>query len=197
MASERWSTTDGIGGDTSIEHHSNAGWRRGADGDPRLAAELEGCVGDDAIVLHGRTASTVRGDIDHLVIASSGVWIVDAKNYWGVVERRDVGNWRKADRRLFVNGRDETESVANMTWQAEAVRAVLDPIGFGDVPVHPVLLFVGSGGRWFLQPIEIGGVRAVWAKQLTELVSVPGPIDRAAVSAIAAQLDAMLPVASS
>lgn len=180
-----------------IERRSNPSWRRGADGDPLLAAELEGCVGDDAIVLHGRIAPTARGTIDHLVVAASGVWIVDAKSYWGVAERRDVGNWRTVDHRLYVNGRDETAAVDNVTWQAAVVRATLDSIGCAEVPVHPVLLFVGSGGRWFVQPIEIRGVRAMWTKQLTELVSARGTIDAEARRSIAAQLDGALPTASS
>ena len=184
-------------GRAGIERRANPSWRRGADGDPLLAAELEGCFGDDAIVLHGRIAPTARGTIDHLVVAASGVWIVDAKSYWGVAERRDVGNWRTVDHRLFVNGRDETEAVHNVTWQAAVVRATLDSIGRAEAPVHPVLLFVGSGGRWFLQPIEIRGVRAMWTKQLTELVSARGTIDAEDRRSIAAQLDAALPTASS
>ena len=183
---------DGVGR-TTAERRSSTGWRRGADGDRMLAAELEIGLGDDARVLHGRTAPEVRGDIDHLIVASSGVWVVDAKSYWGVVEQRDVGNWRTVDLRLFVNGRDQTDLVDDVTWQATAVRAALDPIGLGDVPIHPVLLFIGSGGRWFSKPIEIGGVRAVWTAKLIELVGTPGPLDHDTQQTIADRLAGALP----
>ena len=163
----------------------------GSDG--ALIHELEAGLGGDAYLLHHRKAPNTRGDVDHVIVASSGVWIIDAKSYWGVVERRDVGNWRTVDHRLYVNGRDQTELVRNLAWQATAVRAALDPLGLGDVPIHRVLLFIGSSGRWFSEPIEIDGVSAMWTEKLIELAADPGPLDDATRRAIAAQLATSLP----
>jgi hypothetical protein len=165
----------------------------GRDSSTDLAAELDASLGDDVDVLHHRKVPNTRGDIDHVIIASSGVWVVDTKNYRGLVEQRDMGNWRTIDHRLYVNGRDRTEVVENFSWQIAAVRAILDPLGLGDVPIHPVLLFVGSGGRWFMKPIEIRGVRAMWAKKLIELVGEPGPLDATTRRTIATHLSVTLP----
>jgi hypothetical protein len=40
------------------------------------------------VVLHDRRIPGRRSNIDHLVIARSGVWVVDTKRYRGKVERR-------------------------------------------------------------------------------------------------------------
>jgi Nuclease-related domain len=67
-----------------------------------------------------------KANIDHLVIAPRGVFVVDAKNYKGQLERRDRGGFFSTDYRLYVGGRDKTALVAGMAKQAEAVRAALD-----------------------------------------------------------------------
>lgn len=175
------------------EPASTTAWRKGAVGEARLAEALASGLTSDAIALHSRKVPKTRGDIDHLIVAPSGVWVVDAKNYRGRVERRDVGGWRTTDLRLYVNGRDQTKLVENLSWQVQAVRAVLDPMGFGESPVHPTVLFTSSEWGLFAKPIELDGVRAMWAKKLIELVNEPGPLSPEAVRAIATQLSAKLP----
>ncbi|MCX6520909.1 MAG: nuclease-related domain-containing protein [Actinobacteria bacterium] len=158
-----------------------------------ITAELEAGLGHDTFVLHGRIVPNTRGDVDHVIVAPSGVWLVDTKSYWGLVEKRDAGNWRTVDHRLFVNGRDQTNLVDDLAWQATGVRALLDTIQLGDVPVHPVLLFIGSAGRWFAKPIDIDGVRAMWTTKLLEFVAAPGPLDDTTCRTIATELCAQLP----
>jgi hypothetical protein len=158
-----------------------------------LTAELEAGLGRDTFVLHGRVVPNTRGDVDHVIVAPSGVWLVVTKSYWGLVEKRDAGNWRSVDHRLFVNGRDQTNLVDDLAWQTTGVRALLDPRGLGDVPVHPVLLFIGSAGRWFAEPIDIDGVRSMWTTKLLEFVAAPGPLDDATCRSIATELGAQLP----
>ncbi len=61
-------------------------WQKGSEGERALAASLVKYLGDHAIVLNDRRVPRTRGNIDHLVIASSGVWVIDAKNYSGLVQ---------------------------------------------------------------------------------------------------------------
>lgn len=158
--------------------------QRGSDGERRMAVDLERELAGEAIVLHGRQITGTRGDIDHLVIAPSGVWVVDAKNYSGKVERRDVGTWRMVDHRLFVNGRDRTKLVDGMNRQRAAIQKALLSAGFDQIPVHPTLLFTNSEWPWFARPIEIRGVQVMWATKLCELVRQPGPLAPSAVEAL-------------
>ena len=75
-------------------------WKKGSIGERKLAASLEENLGARAILLHDRRVPGTRGNIDHLVVAGSGVWVVDAKNYSGLVQLRDVGGFFKIDNRL-------------------------------------------------------------------------------------------------
>ena len=183
-------STDGDPGVVTAAHTIAPSVATAAD---ELTAEIEAGLGRDTFVLHGRTVPNTRGDVDHVIVAPSGVWLVDTKNYWGLVEKRDAGNWRTVDHRLFVNGRDQTTLVDDLAWQATGVRALLDPLGLGDVPVHPVLLFIGSAGRWFAKPIDIDGVRAMWTTKLLEFVAAPGSLDDTTCRTVATELSAQLP----
>lgn len=58
---------------------------QGSEGERRLAAHLLRTVGDHAVLLHDRKVPRTRGNIDHLAVAASGVWVMDAKNYRGLV----------------------------------------------------------------------------------------------------------------
>lgn len=174
------------------EPQSTSSWAQGAEGERRLAAALEAGLDRSAVVLHSRKLPNTRGDIDHVVIAASGIWVIDSKNYAGKPELRDVGGWRTPEWRLYVNGRNQTKLVDNFDWQVAAVRAVLYPMGFGESPVHPTLLFTQWKKALFERPIELRGVRAMWTKRLIELVNEPGPLNDDAIRAIATQLSARL-----
>ena len=64
---------------------STKAWKAGSIGERHLAASLSASVGDRAILLHDRKVPKTRGNIDHLAVASNGVWVIDAKNYRGVI----------------------------------------------------------------------------------------------------------------
>ncbi len=126
------------------EPQTTTAYAKGANGEERLGRQLTAQLCDVGYVLHDRRVPGTNGNIDHLVVVPSGVWIVDAKNYGGKVEQRDLGGWRRSDLRLYVNSRDETKLVEGLGWQAEAVRAVLERIGFGLVPIRPALCFTDA-----------------------------------------------------
>ena len=94
---------------------------------------------------------------------------------------------------MYVNGRDRSKVLDNFGWQVAAVRAVLDPMGFGEAPIHATLIFIQWKKRLLDRPINLRGVRAMWAKKLIQLVNEPGPLNDDAVRAIATQLSAKLP----
>jgi hypothetical protein len=146
-------------------------------------------LGDRAVLLHDRRVPRTRGNIDHLAIASSGVWVIDAKNYEGQVELRDVGGWFRVDRRLYVAGRDRTKLVKGLDWQVNAVKAGLAPM---EVPVKPVLCFVKGWGRR-QKPFAIDETLVIWSARLAELIAEPGPLDAAAVERVAHLLASLFP----
>ena len=98
-------------------------------------------------LLHDRRAPGTRGNLDHVVIAPAGVFVVDAKGYEGLIRVRDVGGLLKVDERLVVGRRDCSTLADNMGWQVEAVERVLRSVPAKPLPpVIPVLCSVR--GEW-------------------------------------------------
>jgi hypothetical protein len=175
---------------------STTAWAKGADGEERLGQLLSEHLSDIGHVLHDRKVPKTRGNIDHLVVAPSGIWIVDAKNYTGKVERRYVGGLFTGQDRLYVNGRNQTKLVEGLDWQRDAVHAVLEPIGFGAVPIHRALCFTNSSWGLRLRAIRINGVIVTWSKDLINQIRESGPLDGRVINLVARELSSKLPAAT-
>jgi hypothetical protein len=169
---------------------STTAWAKGSDGERRLAQHLQHSLGDRAVFLHDRKVPGTRGNIDHLAIAPSGVWVIDAKNYDGKIERRDVGGWFKVDYRLFVSGRNRMRLVDGLDWQVKAVRSALRDDE--EVPVRAALCFTDATWKLFAKPFKIGAVWVTWADCLAQLIAAPGPLVTADVLQIATRIAEVL-----
>lgn len=117
-ASARWGRLSSLVLALSEDPVSTRVWERGSVGESKLAAALGKIDRDDVIFLHDRGVPRTRRNIDHIGVAPSGVYVVDAKRYKGRVEVRDVsGLFSRADRRLYVGGRDHSELARATSWQ--------------------------------------------------------------------------------
>ena len=85
-----------------------ATWGKGSKGESRLARYISKEVGDSVIALHDRLILAQEANIDHLFVAQTGVWVVDAKAYKGRVEKRQVGPIWRRDNELFIRRRNQT-----------------------------------------------------------------------------------------
>jgi hypothetical protein len=170
---------------------STTAWSKGAVGEEKLGASLSRRLGDTAVLLADCSVPRSRKNIDFIVIAKSGVWVIDAKRYAGAVHVRDVGGWRTVDRRLYVAGRDRTAHVDGLAWQVDVVRAALGNEG---VPITPVFCMVDAEFGFFAKPVQLRGVWVTWGKRLAEMiVSSSGCMDEARVGDVARRLIEMLP----
>lgn len=176
----------------AAEPQSTSAYSKGADGERTVGGRIDDALAGNGFVLHDRKVPGTKGNIDHIAIASSGTWIIDAKKYTGLVEERDKGGWAKTDLRLYVNNRDQTKLVRSMGWQTEAVRKQLDPMGFADLPIHRAVCFTNAQWPRFTKPFVIDGVWVIWPSALAEKVAAPGPVPADAVNAIAHRLSEQL-----
>jgi hypothetical protein len=189
---QRWGRLAGVVKFMSDDPQSTKAWAKGSEGERRLATHLVAALGDRAVLLHDRKVPGTRGNIDHLAIASSGVWVIDAKNYTGMVEHRAVGSLFRADMRIYVGGRDRTALAEGMGWQLDAVRKALDG---AVVPVRAALCFIEAEWKLFAREFEHGGVWVTWAKRLATMIAAPGPLSPQDVARVADHLaDALPPV---
>ncbi len=169
---------------------STTAWRKGSIGERKLAASLEETLGHRAIVLHARHVPTPRGNIDHLVIAASGVWVVDAKNYSGLVQQRDVGGLFKVDNRLYVGRRDCTKLVDGMAWQVKAVLKALEP---QEVTVSSAVCFTDAEWKLFAKPFTLKGVFVSGPNALARRIGEVNHLSAEVIHSIALQLSTKMP----
>jgi hypothetical protein len=178
----------------SDDPQSTKAWAKGSEGERRLAAHLARSVGEQAVLLHDRLIPGTRSNIDHLVIAATGVWVIDAKSYKGKVEQRDVGGWLRSDKRLFVNGRDRSALIAGLNKQTVAVLSALQGMTIS-ASVMPVICFVDSEWPLLAKPFQQEGVLVTRPKMLSAVVSKPGTLNDMERTLIAERLSAGLPPA--
>jgi hypothetical protein len=161
------------------EPQSTRAWATGSEGERALGRYLDKLHdGASIIVLHDRRIPRTRANIDHIAITATGIYVIDAKNYTGKVQRVDKGGWLSTDRRLYVGRRDCSKIIDGMAKQVEAIRAATgELIDEFDLKAHPTLCFVDAEWSLLARPFEIGGVWVGWAKALGERLQAPGPLE--------------------
>jgi Nuclease-related domain len=171
----------------SIE--SERRWSSGAEGERMLAHELARRCPDVAL-LHDVCPPGRRGNIDHIAIAPSGVYVIDAKRYRGTIR---VVSPLFREPKLIIANRDRTRLVEGLERQVGAVRAALDRHGATDIAVTGCLCFVPpAGGREVglpaIRTLRIAGHPLYSARRLCRQLNRPGPIEPAAARELRALL---------
>lgn len=171
---------------------STRAWATGAQGEEQLAAALEGIEG--LRVLNDRRVPGTRGNIDHIVIASAGVFVVDAKRYEGRIEIRNKGWFLRLEYRLYVGRRDCSRLAESLGWQVEAVTSALVSAGIDPLPpITPVLCFIDGDWPLFSAPDEFAGVRLEGPKSLRKFATATSTLDAGDIDALARILATALP----
>ena len=98
---------------SSAPAHERA-WIRGAEGEERVAAAFARHLHDGTVVLHDRRIPGSRANIDHIVVAPTGVWVVDPKRYKG---RLRVSAPLFGCETLTINGRDRSSLIDGLERQ--------------------------------------------------------------------------------
>ena len=170
----------------SDDPQSTRAWATGALGEERLGRHLDSLAGPGLHVLHDRRIPRSKANIDHLVVAPSGVFVIDAKRYQGQRPslRVEGGILRPRVEKLMVGSRDRTRLVEGLRKQLDLVRSALDSTEFGQVPVMGMLCFVEADWPLIGGDFTIGGVRVLWPKKAAERVTRLGDIDVATADRI-------------
>lgn len=110
-------------------------WYAGLQGERRVGRELGRLAAVGWRVLHGIEKGN-GGDIDHLLIGPGGVFCINTKNHQG------ASVW-VGDSMAKINGGKPRPYAAASQSEADFVRRVLGRHCAFDVPVEPVIVFVG------------------------------------------------------
>lgn len=173
---------------------SAASWGKGSEGESRLASYVAREVGDRVIALHDRLVPGTRGNIDHIFVAPTGVWVVDAKAYRGKVVRRETGPVWRRDNELFIGGRNRTSLAGGVRRQVEAVNAAMRR----DESLHGTDLNAAlclTESEWGLLDLafRVGNVWVLYPGALKKRLRKSGPLSRETMKRIAHRLDLSLP----
>ena len=179
-------------------------WSTGALGEERLGARLNELSTDSILVLHDRRIPRTRANIDHIAVAPTGIWVIDAKKYRGRPALKiEGGILRQRTEKLLVGTRDCSRLVDGMLKQVGVVEDVLlvggRPEGsgrpWGRVPVHGVLCFVEADWPLVGGAFATRGVDVLWPKKLYPRLQADGPLTPAAIAEIHRHLASALPTA--
>ncbi len=173
-------------------------WAQGASGERAIAAKLAELEGEHVTALHDRSmvdanGRRTRANIDHIAVAATGVWVIDAKTHRGALQvRRSGGLFAPRVEKLFIAGRDKTSLLEGLARQVESVSSHLASVSAA-VPVRGALCFVGTELPWFGESIR--GVPLVGRRGLAKLLKQPGEFGRDDREALATFLATRFPSA--
>jgi hypothetical protein len=170
-------------------------WTKGAAGEYLMDLSLHNHVHDGAVILTDRGLPDTKSNIDHIVVARSGVWIIDAKTWRGKIEYKSTSMFGM-EKRLYVGGTDRTSSVESIF---KLVIPVAQLINDKTVPIKPALVFID--GDWSdsatarivsSRPYQHLTVLISWPKAIWKKINEPGPLDITAIERVGKLLDANL-----
>ena len=173
---------------------------KGAQGEYLMGTYLAAELAPGARVLTDRK---VPGDspanVDHLVVATSGVWVIDSKKWTGEIQYRSPRMPSTDPRRyLHIDGVDRTDEIAKIY---RLVIPIAQIIGDPTVPRYPVMAFIEPtwGFRESVHfqrgkgPYEHDGVLLSGGHGIIRKINEPGPLSPERVEELFAKLDAAMP----
>ena len=173
---------------------------KGAVGEYLMGGYLEDELVDGARVLTDRKVpGDSEANIDHTVIAASGVWIIDSKKWAGEIRYRTRGLLSSdPNKRLIVDGTDRTSRIDTLY---RLVIPVAQVIGNRAIPVHPVMAFIEptwgvQEGLHFMRgkgPYKHDGVYLSGGRLIIKSINAVGPLSQEEIDSLYQKLDKAMP----
>jgi hypothetical protein len=132
-----------------------------------------------------------RGDIDHVAIAPTGVWVIDTKDWKGKVQIDSP--WFGAPR-LLIRGRDCAKLIDGLERQIAAVRTALEGSGCDETTVRGALCFT-KADLPLLRTQTFRGHLLLYRKALAKQLNADGPLSSVRIEQLARHLATLLPPA--
>ena len=164
--------------------------------DGQVGEESVGGLLDDrtangpAIVRHDRRMPRSRGNVDHIVVAPTGVYVIDAKAWHGKVSTPTP---LFGQQKLLIAGRDRTSLIDGLDRQVAAVRSALGD-DHNEVAVRGVLCFT-QADLPLLRTLTIRSHLLLYRKALAKRINQDGPLAPNVIEHIAQKLATSLPPA--
>jgi len=191
--------SDPIGGSSAFREAQRRGdqrWQKGAVGEYLMAQHLHRELTHGEVILSDRQLPDSQANVDFAVVASSGIWVIDAKKWAGKIEYKSTNFWG-TKMGLFVGGKDRTPSIERIYNLVIPVRQLVPD---WSVPVEPALVFVdgdwsdrATGRLVARRPYQHGKVWIGAPQMITRKIKEPGYLNIDDVARLGAFLDQALP----
>lgn len=160
------------------EPQSTRAWQRGAVGEERLAQRLNKLTENGVRLLHDRRIPGTRANIDHLAVAASGVYVIDAKRYTGRPNLRIEGGFlRPRTEKLMVGTRNCTQLLEGVHRQVQLVSIALASCRVAqDSPVRGMLCFIDADWPLIAGSFHIAQIDVLWPGKAAEKLSTSGAL---------------------
>jgi hypothetical protein len=136
-------------------------WAKGRQGEERVAELLDSLGAAGVRAVHDRSVPGSDANLDHLVAAPSGIYVIDAKNWSGTLSTHGS--------RLWQNDRNRDEVIDAAMAQAAVVQRLVDDLAPPrPIPVRPVVCFVGDARVG--APTRLANVGLVDLDHLADLI---------------------------
>jgi hypothetical protein len=180
--------------DVSHARTSPKVWGADAVGKRIVGQMLDGLVDHGMIVLHDVRLPSERNKVDHIVVAPSGIHVIDSRHFPGErVELRKQRRFVAHSSSLYVGDRDFTHLIEGMGHQVRRIYAFTNDLpAANNTTVTPILCFVDATWRRPKRRLALGSVEILWPKVLMRLVSRPGTLNRDEIEAIGCRLASRL-----
>ena len=179
-----------------IAQRDQRNWSAGAEGERQVADALLVMERFGWVTLHDvHWPGRPLANIDHIAVAPSGVYVIDAKRYKGRPDLRIQGGiLRPRTTTLVVGGRDCTKLLDGLHKQVDLVRSALEQ-SHPDVGVRGMLCFVDADWPLIGGAFSIDQVVVLWPKKAAQVLNKDGQLTGDQVSVVHQFLATTFPVA--
>ena len=160
--------------------------------DHRMEQILRASLTCGEVILTNRRGSKPNDHIDFVVVAPSGVWVIDAKRWNGKITFKTT-DFTEKKQTLFVGPRNRTRRIQEIYGNLRPVANLINDV---NVPIRAVAVFVE--GDWDYKVasefrkgklIQYEGVWLSPTLTISAKIKLPGPLDAEAVQRIGKLLD--------
>lgn len=160
---------------------------------PRPADDLdarfdESLAGTKTVVLHHREIPGDPEEVSHVIIAPSGITLVDSSNYTS-------GRARVGHGGIHVGRRNRSDLIDRILDQVDGLYDLLADTPYADVPIEAALAWRQVEGLPILHSFNAPRVLVCGVQKITREAARPGPLSTRRVNALGAFLENELPAA--
>ena len=148
---------------------STMAWKQGAEGEEAVGALLAKYAQENGyVLLNDRRIRGSKANIDHMLVTHKAVFIIDAKNYRGLISVEFESLFSRKEI-LIIDGKNRTKLALGVQKQVGLVREALEAMTIGADSVQGVLAFFAADWPLISPPKQILDVKINGRKGLIDL----------------------------